>query len=110
MPRRALPRSPVDGTCGAKAATAILASMALDPLRATVILNARGGLTLPRAMRRALALDPGGSMIAVLTPEGVLLRPALVFPMGRDRLSEIGTAMVAGEGTERTPRRRKRIQ
>ena len=95
---------------GTNKATAVLASIALDPLRATVIVNARGGLTLPRAMRRALALDPGGSMIAVLTPEGVLLRPALVFPMGRDPMSEIGTAMVGGEGTERTPRRRKRIQ
>ena len=52
----------------------------VDPLRRVIVLNARGGLTIPRAMRRSLALDPGGRLVAETTPDGVLLRPALRFP------------------------------
>ena len=48
----------------------------IDPLRAVLVITARGGLTIPAAMRRALALDPGGRLLAEATPEGVLLRPA----------------------------------
>lgn len=48
----------------------------IDPLRAVLVITARGGLTIPAAMRRALALDPGGRLLAETTPEGVLLRPA----------------------------------
>ena len=48
----------------------------IDPLRAVLVITARGGLTIPAAMRRALALDPGGRLLVETTPEGVLLRPA----------------------------------
>ena len=48
----------------------------IDPLRAVLVITARGGLTIPAAMRRALALDPGSRLLAEATPEGVLLRPA----------------------------------
>ena len=48
----------------------------IDPLRAVLVITARGGLTIPAAMRRALALDPGGRLLVETTPDGVLLRPA----------------------------------
>ena len=54
----------------------MLPAASIDPLRAVLVLTARGGLTIPAAMRRSLALDPGGRLLAETTPDGVLLRPA----------------------------------
>ena len=58
----------------------MLPAASIDPLRAVLVLTARGGLTIPAAMRRSLALDPGGRLLAETTPDGVLLRPATHVP------------------------------
>ena len=47
----------------------------------TITIDRRGTLTLPKPMRRRLALpDDGGILIAQETAEGILLRPGRVVP------------------------------
>mgnify|MGYP006292742911 CR=1 FL=1 len=47
----------------------------------TIPIDRRGTLTLPKPMRRRLALpDDGGILIAQETAEGILLRPGRVVP------------------------------
>ena len=47
----------------------------------TITIDRRGTLTLPKPMRRRLALpDDGGILIAQETAEGILLRPGKVVP------------------------------
>jgi len=47
----------------------------------TISIDRRGTLTLPKPMRRRLALsDDGGILIAQETAEGILLRPVTVVP------------------------------
>ena len=75
--RAARQRAELDGP----PAGVILRAHHLDPVRATLTLNVRGGLTIPVTMRRALAIDGGGALIAELTPDGVLLRPAVTFSL-----------------------------
>lgn len=82
--------------------------MPLEPFQATLIVGPRGNLTIPRAMRSALAIDPGGSLIAQLTPDGVLLRPALTFPMSQCDVGQVRAAMTVEDGLDRFLRRRKR--
>ena len=82
--------------------------MPLEPLQTTLIVGPRGGLAIPRAMRSALAIEPGGSLIAQLTPEGVLLRPALTFPKSRCDVREVRAAMNGEEGLDRFLRKRRR--
>lgn len=62
-------------------AAVVFGAHAFQPLRATLTLNARGGLTIPADVRRALAIEAGGALIAEATAEGLLLRPALTFPL-----------------------------
>ncbi|HSH09463.1 MAG TPA: hypothetical protein VK995_03690 [Oceanipulchritudo sp.] len=46
-----------------------------------ITIDRRGTLTLPKPMRRRLALpDEGGILIAQETAEGILLRPGRVVP------------------------------
>jgi len=46
-----------------------------------ITIDRRGTLTLPKPMRRRLALpDEGGILIAQETAEGILLRPGKVMP------------------------------
>lgn len=46
-----------------------------------ISIDRRGTLTLPKPMRRRLALsDDGGILIAEETAEGILLRPGTVVP------------------------------
>jgi antitoxin PrlF len=89
-------------------AFAAFGTMALEPLQTTLIVNPRGGLTIPRAMRSALALDPGGSLIAQLTPEGVLLRPAITFPLSESDARQVRAALAVEADLDRFLRKRKR--
>lgn len=95
--QRSLLRAPRDALPGARAvrrqyraprseqhgppAAVVLGAPSIQPLRATLRLNLRGGLTIPANLRRALAIDGGGALIAEATSEGLLLRPALTFPL-----------------------------
>jgi AbrB family looped-hinge helix DNA binding protein len=47
----------------------------------TVQVNDRGSLTLPKAIRKALGLEKGGVVLADLTNDGIVLRPAVAFPI-----------------------------
>ena len=69
------PRGEQDGP----PAGVILGSCCFDPLRATLTLGARGALTIPSALRRALAIEDGGELVAEATPNGLLLRPVFTF-------------------------------
>ena len=47
----------------------------------TIQMNARGTLTLPKAFRRMLGLDKGGSLLADVSEGRVLLKPSVTFPI-----------------------------
>lgn len=46
-------------------------------MKATVTLTNRGVVTLPAKLRQALGLQADDQLIAEVTPEGLLLRPAV---------------------------------
>jgi antitoxin PrlF len=50
-------------------------------MTATVTINQRGNLTLPAAIRKEMGLSPNDQMIAEITEEGILLRPAITMPL-----------------------------
>jgi len=83
--------------------------MLIEPLQTTLVLGARGALTIPRAMRAALGLEPGGSLIAQLTPDGVLLRPAITFPMNEASVRQVRAELALDDLLERRVGRRRRF-
>lgn len=46
-----------------------------------VTVTSRGVITLPARLRRALGLRADDQLIAEMTPEGLLLRPAVTLPV-----------------------------
>ena len=50
-------------------------------MRATLTVTDRGVVTLPAKLRQALGIKPNDQVIAETTPEGLLLRPAVVLPL-----------------------------
>jgi AbrB family looped-hinge helix DNA binding protein len=48
---------------------------------ATIQVNERGSLTLPKSLRKALGIARGGVVMAELTREGLVLKPAVSFPI-----------------------------
>jgi antitoxin PrlF len=50
-------------------------------MKSTLTLNRRGVITLPAKMREAVGLKPEDTLIAELTSEGILLRPAMTVPI-----------------------------
>lgn len=69
------PRGELDGP----PAGVILGARPFDPLRATLSLSVRGTLRIPAELRRALAIEDGGELVAEATPHGLLLRPVFAF-------------------------------
>ncbi len=74
-------------------------------MKATVTINARGVVTLPAKLRKALGLKADDQLMAETTPEGLLLRPAVTLPLemyapererefdrGEDALAEVLSA------------------
>lgn len=61
-----------------------------------ITIDRRGTLTLPKLMRKRLALpDEGGMLVAEETAEGILLRPGVVVPMevySAERIAEFQQA------------------
>jgi hypothetical protein len=105
LPQRvARPRAELDGPLAA----VVLQATRIDPLRTTLTLSVRGGLTIPSAMRRALALDGGGTLIAELTPEGVLLRPAVTLPLDDCTTNAAHAAFARADPLPSYVRRRRR--
>jgi AbrB family looped-hinge helix DNA binding protein len=50
-------------------------------VRTAITVTRRGVITLPARLRRALGLRAEDQLIAELTPEGLLLRPAVTLPV-----------------------------
>ena len=47
----------------------------------TIQINKRGTLTLPKEFRKMLGLENGGVVMAESSEKGLLLKPALAFPI-----------------------------
>ncbi len=47
----------------------------------TLSVSGRGVIALPAEMRKAAGIRPQDSLIAETTPEGILLRPAVILPV-----------------------------
>jgi bifunctional DNA-binding transcriptional regulator/antitoxin component of YhaV-PrlF toxin-antitoxin module len=47
----------------------------------TIQINKRGTLTLPKELRKKLGLEKEGIIMAELSEKGVLLKPAIAFPI-----------------------------
>jgi AbrB family looped-hinge helix DNA binding protein len=50
-------------------------------MKTTLTVTARGVVTLPAKLRRALGIKADDLLIAETTPEGLLLRPAVTLPI-----------------------------
>jgi AbrB family looped-hinge helix DNA binding protein len=50
-------------------------------MKAAVTITSRGVITLPARLRRQLGLRADDQLIAEVTPEGLLLRPAVTLPV-----------------------------
>jgi antitoxin PrlF len=50
-------------------------------VRAAITITSRGVITLPARLRKALGLRADDQLIAEVTPEGLLLRPAVTLPV-----------------------------
>ena len=50
-------------------------------MTATIQISSRGTMTLPKPLRRTLGVDKGGIVMADVTEEGIVLRPAAAFPI-----------------------------
>ena len=64
-------------------------------MNVTIQLNPRGTLTLPKTLRKAIGLEKGGMLLAESTPEGILLRPGMTFPVeiySAERVAEFDAA------------------
>ena len=47
----------------------------------TIQVNERGSLTLPKALRRTLGIEKGGVVMMEAAADGILLKPAVAFPI-----------------------------
>jgi AbrB family looped-hinge helix DNA binding protein len=50
-------------------------------MKTTVTISSRGIITLPAKLRRAMRLEADDQLIAEITPDGLLLRPAVTLPI-----------------------------
>lgn len=50
-------------------------------MKTTLTVTSRGVITLPAKLRQALGLKADDQLIAETTPEGLLLRPAVMLPL-----------------------------
>ena len=77
-------------------------------MKALLRVTSRGVITLPAKLRRALGIRADEQLIAEVTPEGLLLRPAVTLPIelySDGRIREFGEA--EAELDQVLPRRKK---
>jgi AbrB family looped-hinge helix DNA binding protein len=86
-------------------------------MKATVTITRRGVVSIPAKLRQALGLKADDQLVAEATPEGLLLRPAVMLPLEvypREREREFDQAetdlatVLAARETARSNRRRRR--
>ena len=64
-------------------------------MQTAITITRRGVITLPARLRRALGLRAEDQLIAEVTPEGLLLRPAVTLPVevySKERVREFDEA------------------
>ena len=64
-------------------------------MKTTLTVTRRGVVTLPAKLRQALGIKADDQLIAETTPEGLLLRPAVTFPIemySEERIKEFDAA------------------
>ncbi|MBI3986908.1 MAG: AbrB/MazE/SpoVT family DNA-binding domain-containing protein [Lentisphaerae bacterium] len=47
----------------------------------TIQINSRGSMTLPKGLRKSLGLERGGVVMVEPSKGGILLRPAVAYPI-----------------------------
>lgn len=60
-------------------------------MKTSVTVTNRGVISLPAKLRKAAGIEPEDQLIAETTPEGILLRPAVMLPVeiySKERLRE----------------------
>jgi antitoxin PrlF len=82
-------------------------------VRAAITITSRGVITLPARLRKALGLRADDQLIAEVTPEGLLLRPAVTLPVEiytpeREREFDESEAELAA--AQRAPSRARRSE
>jgi AbrB family looped-hinge helix DNA binding protein len=81
-------------------------------MKATLTITSRGVITLPAKIRQALGLTADDHLIAETTPEGLLLRPAVMLPVElysaeREREFDAAEAELAAVLARKTARQPK---
>jgi len=80
-------------------------------MKATVIVNSRGVVTLPAKLRQSLGIKADDHLIAEATPDGLLLRPAVTLPVEiytDERIAEFDREERALEKAMRAHARKRR--
>lgn len=47
----------------------------------TIQINSRGAMTLPKALRKRLGAERGGVVLASVSSDGIVLQPAVAYPV-----------------------------
>ena len=84
-----------------------------EVMRAAITITSRGVITLPARLRKALGLRADDQLIAEVTPEGLLLRPAVTLPVEiytPEREREFDEAEAELAATLRAPARARRTE
>ena len=50
-------------------------------MAAPIQINQRGNMTLPKPLRKMLGIEKGGVVMAEPSDQGILLKPAVAFPI-----------------------------
>ena len=79
-------------------------------MQTTLTINSRGVVTLPAKLRQAMGLKADDQLIAETTPQGLLLRPAVILPVElytpqREQEFDAAEAELATALARRRPRR-----
>jgi antitoxin PrlF len=87
-------------------------SAILHSMRTTVAITSRGVITLPAKLRQALGLKADDHLIAEITSEGLLLRPAVTLPVElysaeRQREFDLAESELATRFAQHAPRPRR---
>jgi bifunctional DNA-binding transcriptional regulator/antitoxin component of YhaV-PrlF toxin-antitoxin module len=64
-------------------------------MNTTIQISARGAMTLPKQLRKALGVEKGGVVMANAGKDGIALHPAVAFPIemySDDRIAEFDQA------------------
>jgi bifunctional DNA-binding transcriptional regulator/antitoxin component of YhaV-PrlF toxin-antitoxin module len=59
----------------------------------TIQINKRGTLTLPMTIRKKLGLERGGAVIAEDTELGIVIKPAVTYPIENTRICALRSLM-----------------